>query len=173
MNHLYLALFCLFVSFSGYAQRPIKLDYLNLKLTLPKDWRADGFGSKEWNEYGSSVCACAGVICDDGNFTDGGLTMVIYPATKEQQNSASRQQVWDYVWKADSTEKTTSVKTKHFVFEQQKGSWDATEKQVLRYTASKGSTTYIVYIWSENKKQTLDFFSQKLIDQLLVGIAPL
>ena len=173
MNHLYLALFCLFVSFSSYAQQSIKLSYLNLKLTLPKDWRADGFGSKEWDEYGSSVCACAGVICDDGDYANGGLTMVIYPATKEQQNSASRQQVWDYVWKADSTEKTTSVKTKQFIFEQQKGSWDATEKQVFRYTASKGNTVYIVYIWSENKKQALNFFPAKLIHQLVEGIAPL
>jgi len=62
------------IHFSSYAQKSINLSYLNLKHTFPTDLRADGFSSKEWKEFGSSVCASAGVKCNDGDYATVGLT---------------------------------------------------------------------------------------------------
>lgn len=154
----------------------VDLDFLKLIIFLPDGWRADGFGGMigGWEEGGSAVCDCAGVIVD--NVPHGDVKMVVYPYLPKNIQNPKRLKVWDYSWQEDKSFSPQQVKAKYLSFSMKKGYWlnegESTKMEVWQYEASAGKVGYRVYIWNDNiKKPGSDVYSQ-FVQTLLDALKP-
>jgi WG containing repeat len=155
--------------------KTMKLEYLKLALLLPDGWRADGFGGDigNWEEGGSSVCDCAGVIVD--NVPQGNIKMVIYPYLIKNAENPKRLMVWDYTWEQNRDLPAKTVKAKNLSFTLQQGHWmlkgEKTKMEVLQGEALSGQVGYRIYIWNDNAEngnmQTCEQYIQLLLDSVM------
>ncbi|TNE54130.1 MAG: hypothetical protein EP338_08170 [Bacteroidetes bacterium] len=152
----------------------IDQSYYGMKYKLPQSWEVDGFGSSDWDDYGSSVCRCAGTINIGDRYGEKTLYMVAYPSLDLKSiREGKRSQVWDWKYDDPGTQGTMKKygKTRWYLT---RSSWtkESTKEEdgdlvVWRYITTYKKQYYVVYFWA---KEDVMLEKSGEIDQILSGM---
>jgi len=145
----------IFLSFCGISLSSFSQDstvfstyiFAGVQYQIPAHWEGDPFGSyipKEWNDHGSAVCECTGIIHID---YDKDLKMVFYPSSLEDLESERHNMIWDY--KYERAPKKESIKVGKITFEREISKFENSDKYVVwRYKTIVGKYGYLLYYFA-------------------------
>jgi len=173
MKKALIIIILVFVSISLFSQNWQNIDqkYLGMKYDLPEDWEIDGFGGGcgYWEEYGSSVCYCAGTINIGKRYSEKEIFMVVYPVQiKDSVNTIKRNMVWGMIF--DENGSKSIIKTKKYTFEKNVSIWKPetdypySGNEVWKLYTSSKNQYYIIYFWA---KPEVMKENEKIIAQIL------
>jgi hypothetical protein len=121
--------------------------FAGVQYQVPANWEGDPFGSykpDEWNDYGSAVCKCTGIIHID---YDTDLKMVFYPSLIEDLESERHNMIWDYIYKR--VQENEILKVGKATFYKEVSKFENTDKYVVwRYKTIVGKYGYLIYFFA-------------------------
>lgn len=151
-KNLFFAFFLVLFVANSQAQQWKSFDNFEIEYKLPSDWWVDGFGDYSrggWDEHGSSVCECTGVIIGLDDQDGGDIKMLMYPSTEAGLKNPERQKAWDFEW-VEPTAAQKNIQTATFNFEFKTSQWkDDTEFEVWQLKTQVDKDFYLlVYFWA-------------------------
>jgi hypothetical protein len=171
---LFLSMAILFLGLTLSAQQTIKSKNLKLKYTLPSDWTATEFGTKNWEEPGNNLCRCAGVLFSKPH-KDGKMNVIVYPSSRGGLDSMKRNFVGTLHF--EDVVKYDKIKNKAFSFERKKSNFTdiktkAKSYEVFRYLAKIENDYYLIYAWQESMN-ALNSNNEKELYEMVNALEPI
>jgi hypothetical protein len=113
---------------------------------VPGDWEIDGFGSylpEEWDDGGSAVCECTGIILADPGSD---LIMVFYPSLPEHLENEKHLKIGNKEYLTTPVHENLAIGKLTFKKEVSKFK-DNDKLEVWKYTTTTNKYGYLVYFY--------------------------
>jgi len=157
--------------------RKINLEGLGMKYMVPKGWEVDPFGGIDWEQTGSSVCHCAGVINIGDYYGEEELYILFYPAASEDSlNADKRQYAWKMKFYENGVDSISEIRTEKLVFEKRVSEWSVATgsmyygNEVWQLKTHGEGQYYMIYIWASPEVMGKN---EVLIQKILESFEPI